>query len=312
MRGPKIDLKTARILRQSAAYFKSQKSKKGKSLPSRARVSTKRMTAAKSVSKALANFSENKFQGAVVNCSLPVPKPTGTQPISYHFFNAGNQLTGNMATEFATPQGPLNLFTFEQGDDNDQRTGNYMYVKKSHMKLEIQMLPSVGITPNPGLNSTVDFRLIVVKANRKYNELGNSPDAGNSLFINTQNQDFGYDSTVANTFLHMSQPINKRKWLVYRDQKFTLSPPATESASGVPGEVTNAAFSKYPVKKMVSFNLPVWKKTHFNNTTFVPDNLDTQWLMILQACPTSYCADGVTAPRNYRLNILGTTSCADN
>lgn len=310
MRGPKIDLKTARILRAGAAYLKSKK--KSSSLPSRARVSRKRTATTKAVSKALSNFSENKFQGTNVDCSAPVSKPAGNQPISYHFFNTGNQLTGPMGNEFIAPQGPLNLFTFEQGDANDQRTGNYMYIKKAHMKFEVQMLPSVDITPNPGLTSTVDFRLLVVKANRKYNELGNSPDAGSSLYLNTQNDDFGYDGTTATTFLNMSQPVNKRKWLVYRDQKFTLSPPATESSSGISGEVVNASFSKYPVKKMVSFNLPVYKKTHFNNTTFVPDNLDTQWLIILQACPTSYCNEGVLAPRNYRVNILGTTSCADN
>ncbi len=307
MKGPKIDLKTARILRQSANYFKS----KGSSLPSRARVSKKRMTANKAVSKALANFSENKFHGITIDCSEPVAKPAGPQPISYHFFNTGDQLTGPMAVEFALPQGPLDLFTFGQGDTNDTRTGNYMYIKKTHMKLEIQMLPESGLTPGQ-LNSTLDFRLIIVKANRKYNELGQSPDAGSSLFLSTQNDEFGYDGVIAQTFLHMAQPINKRKWLVYRDQKFTLSPPATESASGVPGEVVNAAFSKYPVKKLVSFNLPVWKKTHFNNLTNVPDNLDTQWLIILQACPTSYCNPGVLRPGNYRVNMLGTTSCADN
>lgn len=310
MRGPKIDLKTARLLRAGAAYLKSKKN--SSSLPSRARVSRKRTATTKAVSKVLQNFSENKFQGTNVDCSIPVAKPVGTQPISYHFFNTGNQLTGPMAAEFAAPQGPLDLFTFAIGDNNDQRTGNYMYIKKSHMKFEVQMLPGLDITPNPGLTATTDFRLLVIKANRKYNELGNSPDAGASLFLNTQNDEFGYDSATATTFLSMSQPVNKRKWLVYRDQKFTLSPPATESSSGVPGEVTNSAFSKYPVKKMVSFNLPVFKKTHFNNTSNVPDNLDTQWLIILQACPTSYCNNGVLAPRNYRVNILGTTSCADN
>ncbi|WP_445779046.1 hypothetical protein [Shewanella sp.] len=307
MKGPKINLQTARILRQSAKYFKS----KGASLPSRARVSKKRMTSTKAVSKALANFSENKFKGVTIDCSIPVAKPGGGAPISYHFFNTGNQLTGPMATEFVAPQGPLNLFTFGIGDNNDQRTGNYMYVKKTHMKLEVQMLSQVGLTPAQ-LNSTVDFRLMIIKANRKYNELGNSPDAGASIFLSTQNDEFGYDSIVAGTFLQMAQPINKRKWLVYRDQKFTLSPPATEGSSGVPGEVVNAAFSKYPVKKVVSFNLPVWKKTHFNNSSNTPDNLDTQWLIVLQACPTSYCNQGVTRPENYRVNLLGTTSCADN
>lgn len=311
MKGPKIDVRTARILRQSAAYLKTQQKKKGSSKPSRARVSTKRITQTKAVSKALSNFSENKFQGVNIDCSLPVNKPSGSQPISYHFFNAGHQLTGPMGTEFASPQGPLNLFTFPQGDANDERSGNYMYIKKSHIKFEVQMLPNEDITPNPGLTSTVDFRLIVVKANRKYNELGASPDAGNSLFLNTQNDEFGYDGNVATTFLNMAQPINKRKWLVYRDQRFTLSPPATQNSSGVPGELTNSAFSKYPVKKMVSFNLPVWKKTHFDTNNH-PDNLDTQWLMILAATPTSYCNPGVLRPRNYRVNILGTTSAADN
>lgn len=295
--------KRARYARRPKRFASKFKRKTTK--PSRLYGSKSRYTLTKRISNQINNLAENVFKGTNRTNDAPVAKPGGgTQPISYMFYNAGD---GGVGPDFNA----LNLFTFPQGDAGGDRTGNYMFIKKAHIKCEIQMLADIGLTPE-GLRSTTQFRMMIVKANRKFNELGTSPNPSNSLFLSTDNQGFGYANTAASVYENMSQPINKRQWLVYKDTKFTLSPPATESSSGVPGEVTNASNPKYPVKKEFAFDLPVQKKCHFNNVTNVPDNVDTEWLIIIQACPTSYAGPGtVLAPTNYRLNMLGTTSASD-
>ena len=276
-------------------------------VPSRYRASPARGKQTLYLERALRNFAGRKYQGYTGDCLMPVSKPAGTQPISYHFYNSGKQLGANLPE-----YNPMNLFKFAKGDANDERVGNYMTISKSHIKMEIQTLPldSVNVLGQP----VIQFRLMVIKANRKFNSLGSSPDPGESLFLNTQNEQFGYDGTTATTFLNFAQPINKRKWLVYRDQRFKLSCPS-ETLDSTASERVQGSFPKYNTKKYIEFDLPVHKKCHFVDSEDefenVPENLDSQWLIILQAANGSYCTVGTTAPRNYAVNMLGTTSAYD-
>lgn len=258
----------------------------------------------KRIQKVLNSTGENKFQGFSGACLPPVPKPAGTQPISYHFLNSGVSLAASLP-EYATP---MSLFRFPQGDGPTERNGNSLYIKQSYIKGEIQMLPVIGDASMTN-NSAVEFRMLLVKANRKYNPLYVSPDPGGSLYLDTQNSEFGYDGTVASTFLNMNQPINKRRWVVMCDKKFTLSPPSV-----ILDQVSDVSLQnpKYAIKKRFRLKLPVFKKCHFaGNSANSPENVDTQWLFILQAVNSAYCNVGTTAPRNYALNIYGTTTASD-
>lgn len=283
--------------------------KSGKSLPSRVRVSKPRYTLNRAIAKQINNMTENKFQGYTGDCLVPVTKPAGAQPISYHLFNTGAAITSMPGFV------PMNLYNFPQGDGSTERNGNYLYIKKTHLKMEVQMLPTsvAAATPQDALNSVTEFRLMVVKANRKFNKLGQSPLPDNSLFLNTQNDQFGINDTGSTTFVNMQQPINKRKWLVYKDMRFTLSPPSREAIDTSPEQwAFNSANPKYPVKKFISLNLPVFKKCHFETGSDVPDNVDTQWVIIIQAVRSNYCTASIGAPRDYRLNMVATTSASDN
>lgn len=280
-----------------------------KSLPSRVRVSKSRYTLNRAIAKQINNMTENKFQGYTGDCLVPVAKPAGAQPISYHLFNTGAPIAS--IPNFI----PMNLYQFPQGDGNTERNGNYLYIKKTHLKMEIQMLPTSNpaATPQEALNSTTEFRLMIVKANRKFNKLGSSPAPSNSLFLNTQNDQFGLNDLASTTFINMQQPINKRKWLVYKDMRFTLSPPSREAIDVAPEQwAFNAANNKYPVKKFISLDLPIFKKCHFESDSDVPDNIDTQWMIVIQATRTNYCSASIGAPRDYRLNMAATTSASDN
>lgn len=301
--------------RASAARSIQSAWRRYKSQPSRLRVSASRYRLNKAIARQINTMSENKFQGFNVICANPESKPAGVQPISYHFFNTGTTLTSAANSMF----NPMNLFSFPKGDDNNQRNGDYMYLKKVHLKMELQMLPFSSTVPLDAESSTTEFRLMIVKANRKYNKLGESPVAGNSLFLDTENGQFGFGVpggvSTTSTFANMRQPINKRKWLVYKDMRFTLSTPSQSFGdTSVPSEysITNTANNKYPVKKYITCDLPIYKKTHFDSSSDIPDSVDTQWLLIIQAVRSNYCSVGTSSPRNYNLNILGTTSASDN
>jgi len=281
--------------------------------PSRLSVSRRRYTKNKAIGNYLNNIAENVFKGYEENCLQPVPIPATTAaPIGCHFINLGSDLSA-LYSDFITSQ---DAFTFPVGTGTGERQGNYMYIKKSHMKMEVQLLPNV-VGPDSetaqALNQNLEFRLVIVKANRKYNKIGETPNPGTSLFLQPDNSAFGYATNGLSTQKYMKQPINRRQWIVYKDTKFILSPPASEYDADVAGTIStmNASHFKYPIKKHFTFDFNIYKKTHFENVNNTPDNVDTQWLMILLAAPANYCQGGLSPPRNYTLSFLGTTSAMD-
>jgi len=259
------------------------------------------------------SISESKYQGHRSDCLETVAKPAGTvRPLSYIFLNTGTDLSTNLP-EFTTP---LKLFNFAPGTSNTQRIGKYMYLKKSHLKISIMALPEKATEDSTDvlINTPLECRLMVVKANRKNDKIFTSPNPGNSLLLDTQNGSFGYDETGGSINLLQSQPINKRQWIKYRDIKFKLSPPAIklDSSNNVEAYQTG---KQYAVKREFSMDLPIYKKTHFSDTTDSPDDVDTQWLIVLQCSYANHClSSGSTAPRprNIRMDILGTTTAYDN
>jgi len=266
------------------------------------------------VNTTLRSIAESKFRGySPEQCIEPRDKPAGDQPISYHFFNTGTDLS-HVLPEFPADSpvdptmGEMNLYEFPQGDGKTERIGASMYIKHTHIKIEVQMKHKLDIA-TPG-NPTVSFRMMVLKAKRSLDKFGEYPDPGDSMLLSSTNTAFGYDSTGQPTFMHMNQPINKRKWSVYKDMKFTLSAPYQQQAEfGEPAQTF--VNSKFPQKKLVNIKLPIGKKCNFDNRD-TPSNLDTQWFIILQAVNTNYCEDILSRPQNYFVNICGTTSALDN
>jgi len=277
----------------------------------------KKTNVARQVSKLLANYGENKFRGSSLVCLPPVPKPAGSQPISYCFVNTGRDISG-LLPEFISGNS-LDLFKYEQGDDDNQRVGNSMFIRNTHIKGEIQMLPvKTNSDGSASLNATTDFRMMVVKANRKYNPFGKFPDPGKQLLLTTENGSIGYDNTGTSNYAYFNQPINKRQFLVYKDIKFTLSPPSVlldSDGSGI--ESVNLQNPKYAIKRKFDFKLPVNRKCHFNSDpstgdTERPTNLDGNWMIIVQAVPSAYCDASTQPNRSWTMSIQGTTTARDS
>jgi len=313
-----------RLARSSRSYSKKSYASKAsaaskiqrawRNRPSRLRVSRTRTAVTRAVNASLNNFSENKFCGYRSACNKPDDKPLGTQPISYMWFNTGAEIAS--LPEF----NPMDLYKFPLGDHNYERHGQYMYLKKTSLTCEIQMLSAGHVNDLPtGYQPDVDFRFMVVKANRKYDKLFVSKNPGDTLFLTPFNNEYGYNDPSLPTFEYNNAIINKKNWIVYRDWKFTLSMPslAYMPDPSNPGGIIQNARSRLPTKKTIHINLPIWKKTHFQNDPDtpeknVPDNLDTQWLVIIQATRGAPCMDESTPPKNWTMNMMGTTTARDN
>jgi len=282
----------------------SRYKKKGfKSTPSRFRYSKSSGLIAKEVSKQLNKVAENRFVGIHRDCLPVTQKPAGNQKLSYIFLNTGTQL--NASVDPTVSFKPMEAFTYQP---NVERTGRYLYLKTCHLKFEIQMLP-ITTQSLAELNSTTTFRFMVIKQSGSNHRIGEPPRLSNSIWLQPNNAQFGINDTTRYVQEYNQQPINKRNWQVFCDKKFTLSPPSQVLAD-TQSDV-NTANPHYPVRKMININLPCWKKVLYGDGDF-PIDFDSQWMIICQASPTSYCSASATRPVNWTMSYIGTTSANDS
>ena len=185
----------------------------------------------------------------------------------------------------------LEGMTFPAGTQSNQRVGSYIYLKKSHLNLEIDM-------KNPGPSkSPVEFRVIVYKARRLAYPAGQTRDPATSLFLNEEGGDFGHTTSGVNGTDLMIQPLNKRIYTIKSDTKFVLSPPwNTVGYSG-----------HYPVLKRMSIDLPFYTKCHFENST-KPTDVDYHWAISIYA----RSVDKDSSANDWEVNTRGNTQYLDN
>jgi len=297
--------------------------------PSRFRVRSKSSYAkTKRAASLISLVGENKFQGYNSSSIVPplgresasaIPKPAGSQPLSYVFFNTG----GPMATPQTSGQwNNMDLFKFRQGDSKRDRDGDFLYIKHATVKLNVTALGvpnsgTAGAGVNQGLNTPILYRLMVVKANRKNMSLGISSILNDSLFLDTTNSEFGPASATAySPYLYMNAPINTRKWLTYMDRKFVLSPSAVDFNDQSNASSLNTGVGRYPAYKNIHFKCPINKKVHFGPDDR-PDSVDSQWMVVLQAVNTGYLLANssdwtqIARPQNFKVQALATTSALD-
>lgn len=323
-----------------SARRSAPKKKRVTKKPSRMTGSRSRYSKNRSIARMLSNFSENKFNGTYRDCQVLTQKsnndigPGTNQRISYIFNNTGHDISGIVPA--FSPGQDLNLYYFPLGDSSTERSGSYMYLKKTHMKINVQYEPQIALSADRAdvtLNAPVQCRLMIVKANRKMNDFGQYPNPQGSLFIDHTNKSFGYGDGDLPVYLHMNQPINKRQWLVYMDKKFNLEPAAIRDTYANINEPTTTYGTTYsrgklPTSRSFAIDLPCFKKTHFKAPADpqapnlprgenAPDNMDTQWLVILQVAHLNECFLGGSStqssyPEGVKMNIVATTSANDN
>jgi hypothetical protein len=281
----------------------------------------KRVTTNAKIYKALRNYGETKLR-PLVNISPLDAEGSGlceNRVLGNHsepgFYWAG--CLSNRPAAWDPKIRELNGISIAQGNNHQQRDGDYVWLKKSHATFQVEMIPTQSA--NHGL---IQFRLLVVKAREAVTPAGLVYTPQSSLFIQNSGTANGYlsvqsgtapdDITPMNEFQIQNMPINKRNWVVFKDQRFTLSQPDTIQPDAPTGVNQLYFSSKYPCRKNFTINMNHFKKCKYQDTTGVnedyPMNYDPKYLVIIFAQPVG---NAVRPAGNWTVHMTGTTSFTD-
>jgi len=220
----------------------------------------------------------------------PVPIQIGAQAYMCAF-NIG-------AAPIFTSSNPLNGIQVSQGVAFNERIGNYLYYKKSHVTLRLEMTAKSNAPP-------IQFRMIMFKPRRAVNPSGITPSWSTDGFLNTDGESFGH-ATLGTTGLDlMMQPLNKRDWVVYKDTKFILQ---NYNNLEDPASTPQLIYNHYPAQKESQLNCPYYKKSYFPSGAISPTDLNFSYGIVYYAHTLG--RSGIL-PNGFEVTTRGTTSFCD-
>lgn len=260
----------------------------------RIQVSKRKYSKNKNLTKTLANISETKYSPLrEVNELAPIQVNINRLLYANHF------RTGPAVGSDPAGITGIEGFGITQGTDQNQRNGSYVYLKKTHLSVQLTAGPAEQCFPK-------EYRIILFKRRRNNNIISNPPSVNTELFLKPDGRPFGQGSGGANpTWREIDfflQPVNKKSFVVYKDMKCILTNPIEPSTTG--GNFYN---QKYPSAKTMTFDLPHYKKTHYNDTLNQPDTYDANWYVFIYAR-----ALGIDNPADtWEISTRGTTTFTD-
>ncbi len=246
----------------------------------------------------ISKFSESKlFPLTKIEEAAPFPIQVGA--LAYYWAGCLNvQPTGWGVDPAAAVPGTLltNLsgIQLQRGVTAQERVGDYVYYKKTHVVMQVDM------NATSSLQEPIEFRFIIAKSRGLANPAMTGYIPNTSLFLNEIGSAIGHlTSGVTGTDL-MLQPLNKRDWVIFRDQKFTLTSPQIVNGGGFNG--------KYASRKNLVINLKHFAKAKISNTNNQPKNLDTTYVMYLYASAIGKDRSAAV----FEVSLRGVTSYVDN
>lgn len=253
-------------------------------------------------SSKLKSFGETKIQALrAVNFEAPIqmnPTAAGIAPVYGVRYVLGQALTQYPAYT------ALGGFTWPRGVNADEREGNYMYFKKVNLTMEVNM-NQVGQT-NSGPRR---FRLIIFKARRYVNPTGSTDNPNNALMLRDTGGKFGVDSVgppQPNMLDFTHQITNKRDFQIVMDRSFVLQNPLGNPSASVDPLIPSSG--QYKSTKSIRCNLPLWRKTIFNNDIDRPQSLNYNYGIYLQALNVGA---QTAIPDDWTFSLRGTVSAND-
>ncbi len=269
----------------------------------------------RAISKAMSRMSETKLL-ATSNINATATNGTPTAVISSGSpaiaqVTAWRGVLASVPANWDTGLNNLGGIFTTAGLEGNQHVGNYIYFKKTHMTFQIDMTFTTAAAP------PIQFRLIVCKARQAVTPAGTTEYPQNTLFLKSDGSPTGHAGVAPvemNSFEIMNQPLNRRDWVVMKDQRFTLSHPMRSMPVPGPSATDPIGFTpvgysgKYPNRKNFTLNLPHYAKTRLSKDGH-PTNYDSRYLVYIYA--TSIGAASA-APDQWTVSSRGTTSFTDN
>lgn len=271
-----------------------------KQLPARLRGSRSSYNTAKIVSKVLAATAEQKL--LKINPQNEIAPTQVNAGVGLNAYYTGFVLN-SVPTGWEASVKNLGGVTITPGDKADERIGDYVYLKKTHLTFEIDAQPvSSDAHPVP-----MEYRMIVFKQRRSAMPTGRTVYPQDSLFIDEVGEVFGHADIAKDGSDIMLQPLNKRDWVIFADKRFKLTNPTIYNPNGVANS-WNWFNPKYESTKRISVSLPHFGKAHYDPVTHKPNNIDTFYGVFIYARPMGkdYAAN------DWEVNCRGTTSYTDN
>lgn len=261
-------------------------------LPLRTRVGVRNVRKNKKISRMMNTYAETKLSALTqLNEANPVPIQPGSLPYKATYVLGTTQPSG------WTGFNPLGGFAFPQGTGVTDRVGNYMYLKNTTINMRVDM-NAVNLHAYP-----TQFRVIVFRQRRGSSPAGISYNPDTALFLNESGGRFG--SGVIGTLGYdlMTQPTNKRDFIIVCDKKFILQNQLAEVS-----EATARGGVFYPTSKSFRFSLKHNKKANFIEAgSQEPTDFDYHYGIAVYASRIGQ-DDAAT---DWELNLRGTTSAND-
>lgn len=289
--------KNVRAAKRSGAASKIQRAFRRRRPQARFNVSKPQFKINKAVSRAMSRMSETKLVSvSPINAGGLNGTPgnilgTGSNPRVY----AWGGVLDNVPTSWDSGLVSLGGINTIQGDAANEHVGNYVYLKKTSINLQLDMVY------NDSATKQLQFRMLVCKSRQLAVPAGQQDLPQTTLFINQigNRQGTASVSSLAMTpFEVMNNPINKRNWVVLRDSKFFLNNP------------TSMQQGKYPSRRNFRITLPHYSKTKITTSGELLD-YDSHYLIYIFATVPGALTNAVL-PDDFRVTARGTTSYTDN
>jgi len=281
--------------------------RKRRALPARFRgKSRKKYTRTKSLASALTPLAETKLKG-VMNV-YPNRKDV---LMGYIILPIGN---GSPVATGYTIENPLEMWNYKQGTGINERDSRSLYIRNTKMQMRVSYTPSFLEYPETRLCVPQFCRFIVVR-NKTQNRL-QAIDFASDLFMGQEGFQKGI-TTITSDFQLSKAPINRTKYVVMMDRKFTLSPSSFTSRDDVNATDTTVSrqfSSKYPCFKDINLNIPIGRKVRYISNTDDAQDLPSDYTILCLHYPIGGTVGGQSITQQdgqINLDVLGTTTALD-
>ena len=212
----------------------------------------------------------------------------------------------------------LDLITLSQGVGSNAYVGKYINVKKAFMRFHIAC-PMIDegttnvLTNFKGMTER-HLRVLLVAPKLTSQPEGVTLSTEDSLFLDYKGEDYGLVNTTDKpSWEILSAPVNKKNWIVLKDQHYKVSPNRIDTYDSnsrptlkdhnLGGETYYAASwnESHSVKLggsselNINCSIPINKKVEMNTTTHRPENLNLGYrFIVISSIPGMKQADQKT------------------
>lgn len=212
----------------------------------------------------------------------------------------------------------IDLVTLSQGVGSNAYVGKYINVKKAFMRFHISV-PMIDEGVTSALNNFKGMterhlRVMLVAPKLTSQPANTTLTTQDSLFLDYGGEDYGLaDSTDKPSWEILQAPINKKNWVVLKDQHYKVSPnridtydsnsrPALKDHNLSGETYYSASWNESHSVKLggsselnINCNIPINKKVEMNTTTHRPENLNMGYrFIVISSIPGMKQADQKT------------------